>query len=235
VRLIFFIVLFAILGAIVIFNKNDAKDQQITQPAPERNQTLIQSLHNHRQDLAHQISTAHNATEKEQLLRNAHFLFNNSLPHLMDCWIGTAYDFNGMSETPGKGNIACGYFVTTVLRDSGIALERLRLAQAPSETLIRTIIEPQDIRTSSNQDYQNFLSDLDQMGHGIYIIGLDTHVGFIVNTPERWSFIHASQSDPNAVTDQDQASARAIRQSQYRVVGKLAANDQFILRWLGLE
>ena len=39
-------------------------------------------------------------------------------------WIGTKWDFNGISEKPQQGNIACGYFVTTVLRDAGLNLAR---------------------------------------------------------------------------------------------------------------
>src|SRR6187455_2399459 len=33
-------------------------------------------------------------------------------------WIGTAWNFNGTSEKPQQGSIACGYFVTTILRDA---------------------------------------------------------------------------------------------------------------------
>lgn len=38
---------------------------------------------------------------------------------LMPCWYGTPWDFNGCTTEPGKGSIACGYFVSTVLRDAG--------------------------------------------------------------------------------------------------------------------
>ena len=40
-------------------------------------------------------------------------------------WYDTKYDFYGQTETPGKGKIACGYFVSTVLRDIGVPIERV--------------------------------------------------------------------------------------------------------------
>jgi hypothetical protein len=46
------------------------------------------------------------------------------------------------SETPGRGEIACGYFVSTVLRDAGFGVERVRLAQQASERIVRTLSAP---------------------------------------------------------------------------------------------
>src|ERR1700741_5295000 len=52
---------------------------------------------------------------------------------LLPCWYGTPWGFYGTTEEPGQGTIACGYFVTTVLRDAGCSLQRIKLAQYPSE------------------------------------------------------------------------------------------------------
>src|SRR5688500_17600336 len=43
-------------------------------------------------------------------------VYNEVFPY----WYGTGWDFNGTTETPGQGKIACGYFVSTVLRDAGL-------------------------------------------------------------------------------------------------------------------
>src|SRR4029453_1954809 len=58
-------------------------------------------------------------------------LINNIRDSLFVCWYGTAWDFNGITEEPGKGKIACGYFVTTILRDLGIPVKRYKHAQRP--------------------------------------------------------------------------------------------------------
>jgi len=235
VRLITFIVALTALSAFAIFKWNSGVTDKKPIPDPQRYETLINSLNQHRADLRYRYQNARNAAEQDLVLHDAHFLFTSTLPHLMECWIGTEWDYNGMAKKPGEGKIACGYFVTTILQDAGLTLNRQELAQAPSETLIRTLIPSQDIRLSSNQDYQSFLRKIDKMGHGIFIIGLDTHVGFIVNSAEGWSFIHASRYSPNTVTSQKQEEANAIIDSQYRVCGKLAADPSFLSNWLKLN
>ena len=61
------------------------------------------------------------AIEKEKCFANA--ITNTIAP----AWIGTKWDFNGITEVPQQGKIACGYFVTTVLRDAGLpAVRQLR-------------------------------------------------------------------------------------------------------------
>jgi hypothetical protein len=52
---------------------------------------------------------------------------------LLPYWLGTTWNFNGTTQVPGEGSIACGYFVTTLLRDAGVKLERVKLAQMASE------------------------------------------------------------------------------------------------------
>ena len=55
---------------------------------------------------------------------------------IFPAWYGTTWDFNGISQTPGEGKIACGYFVSTCLRDAGFNVPRIRMAQQPSQRII---------------------------------------------------------------------------------------------------
>jgi hypothetical protein len=52
-------------------------------------------------------------------------LINDIIPH----WYGTVWDFNGHTENPRKGTIACGYFVSTTLTDAGFEIDRYKMAQ----------------------------------------------------------------------------------------------------------
>lgn len=52
-------------------------------------------------------------------------LVDRIIPH----WYGTPWSFGGHTAVPNKGEIACGYFISTTLRDMGIKLNRYRLAQ----------------------------------------------------------------------------------------------------------
>ena len=52
-------------------------------------------------------------------------LLNKIIPY----WYGTTWSFNGHTSKPNQGEIACGYFVSTTLKDMGLKLNRYCLAQ----------------------------------------------------------------------------------------------------------
>ena len=54
-------------------------------------------------------------------------------------WIGTKWGFYGTTQVPGKGKIACGYFVSTTLEHAGFDIERIKLAQQASSVIISTL------------------------------------------------------------------------------------------------
>jgi hypothetical protein len=76
---------------------------------------------------------------------------------IIPAWIGTAWDFNGITETPQKGNIACGYFVTTVLRDAGLPIARVKLAQCASGQMITSLVQSKYISHYSNVLLEDFI------------------------------------------------------------------------------
>src|SRR5688572_14401155 len=65
-------------------------------------------------------------------------------------WYDTEWDFNGITQEPRKGDIACGYFVTTTLLHSGFDLDRVKIAQQPASIIIRTLCRKESIKTFSN-------------------------------------------------------------------------------------
>jgi hypothetical protein len=40
---------------------------------------------------------------------------------------------------PSHGNIACGYFITTLMRDAGIPVQRAKLAQQTTSAIIHKL------------------------------------------------------------------------------------------------
>ena len=147
-------------------------------------------------------------------------------------WYGTPWAFNGTTEVPRSGAIACGYFVTTMLRDVGVTLNRVRLAQQASEKIIKTLVGPKSIRRFSNASLETFLDAVREWGDGLYIVGLDIHVGFIVNEGGNVRFIHSSYVGPLCVVDENAAGSQILASSSYRVFGKLTGDDRFMLAWL---
>ena len=104
-------------------------------PDPEQYEILKADLERKRQSLARGYAQARSANEMFKIRTEARETLESALPKLMRCWLGTAWDFSGTSQIPGEGRIACGYYVSTVMRDAGFDLERIRLAQQPSQTL----------------------------------------------------------------------------------------------------
>ena len=158
-------------------------------------------------------------------------VFEELMPH----WYGTAWDFNGITEIPGEGQIACGYFVSTVLRDAGLAVERYKLAQQPSQNIIRSLTSEEHMVSFHGGRYEDFISGIRALGDGLFIIGLDRHVGFIVQMGGDSFFVHSDGGSHRCVVKEDLAGASVLRRSRYRIVGKISADDALVGRWLSGE
>jgi hypothetical protein len=145
-------------------------------------------------------------------------------------WMGTRWGLGApQTKTPGQGKINCGMFVATVLGDAGIVVNRTRLQRQPAELIIKTFSRPTDIARFRNDDMATFLEGVRAMGDGIYIIGLDFHVGLLQVEGDDVRFIHASYVT-HTVVNEDAAKAVPITTSKYRVVGKLLA-DRMVHQW----
>jgi len=140
---------------------------------------------------------------------------------LLPCWYGTPWGFYGTTEEPGKGSIACGYFVTTVLRDAGFSLQRIKLAQCPSEEMIKTICTRSSIHRYSDLSLSEFASETGKMGFGLYVVGLDNHTGFILNDGNEAYFIHSTFIKPTCVIKEKVNESKVLANSRYRVIGKV--------------
>jgi len=202
-------------------------------PDPERYQDLITTLSSRREDLAQRYSRARTASEIMSVRSAARLTLEEELPKLMRCWLGTPWDFNGTCKTPGSGKIACGYYVSTVLRDAGFSVERIRLAQQPSQNIIGTFLPRNEMHVRTRTSYDDFLKQVIDRGPGIRIVGLDTHVAFLVVTPEDdIHFIHSSGGAAKSVVDQDRDHAYVLRASKYRVTGNITGSDGVQHNWL---
>jgi hypothetical protein len=199
---------------------------------PNNYKELLARLEADRLSLASRFQAA-SFVERRGLLGEARTLLTRSIQDgLFPAWYGTAWDFNGTTEVPRQGKIACGYFVSTVLRDAGYKVERVRLAQQASENIILSLTTDPFVRRFRRVAIGDFVSAVKEWGPGIYIVGLDVHVGFIVNTGDEVYFIHSSYVDPYTVVKEKAVESRILVSSNYRVLGKVFADDRFISNWL---
>jgi hypothetical protein len=173
-------------------------------------------------------STGRSGIEAEATGRLRAWLVDSILP----VWSGTPWDYNGTTQIPGLGQIACGYFVTTCLRDVGFDLARVRLSQQPAETIIGAFVQPTLRRRWSSAPIDGFVKDVLAMGQGVYLVGLDNHIGFLVVDTGTVVFWHVSYVPPSMVISEDALQSPVLSASRYRVVGRIIPNKVSIRRWL---
>jgi hypothetical protein len=209
-----------------------------TAPRPDAKAyaVLVKDLERWRKDLAARHRDAKSNTARAVVESDARAVLEQALPAMMRCWLGTPWDFNGTAKDPGAGKIACGYFVATVLRDAGFRVDRYQLAQQASENILRSFLTKQSCELSVDQDYQSFATALERRETGVYIVGLDTHVGFIVLVDGgEFRFVHSSGSEPWCVVDESLANATVLQRSRWRMTGNLTADSSVLKRWLRAE
>lgn len=202
------------------------------QPDVERYEVLREEAQRWRQEFDRAYRAAETDAQREAVLDDARAFLELILPDLMRCWLGTPWDFQGTAEGPGQGKVACGYFVATVLRDAGFKLNRYELAKRPSESILRAFLPREALTRRVGVPYDAYASELRGLEPGVRIVGLDTHVGFLVNDGRTFRFIHSSGSSPWCVVDEPEEEARVLRRSNYRVRGPITGNREVMRKWV---
>ena len=142
---------------------------------------------------------------------------------IISFWFGTKYDFNGDTAVPYDGRIACGYFVNRVLNDMGYTNDVEELSQLSASRIINFYSKPEEIFFSTNEsnNFGYIKSNLRGDNFGLYLIGLDTHVGFLYKVNEDYYFIHASKRFPYCVISQKMFLSSTIKDSKIIYIGKI--------------
>ena len=175
----------------------------------------------------------HQHGESEKLLDAARLLYCRSFADLAGQWLGTPWDFNGITQSPRNGKIACGYFVTTLLRDAGFDVERARLGQQASEVIAKTMTTREFMRSRSEEPLANFVAACRKHAPGVYLVGLDFHTGYLVNDGVELWFVHAAYGKPAQCVIVEKAGESAyLDHSKYRQVAFFTEDRRFLLGWL---
>lgn len=200
---------------------------------PKSYKEVIAKIDAERIALASEFQQANTQSKKNEVIDRARKVITRSIVNdLFPFWYGTDWDFSGVTETPNQGKIACGYFVSTLLRDAGWKVERARLAQQASENIILSLTNQPHVKRFSGVAIEDFAKAIKEWGAGLYVVGLDIHTGFIVNTGGEIYFVHSSYIDPYKVVKERAVESKILSSSRYRVIGKLSADDQLINKWL---
>jgi hypothetical protein len=163
-------------------------------------------------------------------IKLTYYLYNDIFNH----WYATKWSFEGHTETPKQGTIACGYFVSTTLRDVGFNLNRYKLAQKSPEEEAKVIACGNSIEKLQNVTKQELKKYFLKQKDGIYFIGLDFHVGYIYKSHQEIYFIHSNYIENKGVMKETIENSKAIVSSQYYIV-PITHNDNLIKKWLMKE
>lgn len=224
-KLISFAILCFILSA-CFENKAEVKGKMNLPPYAD----LISSVEKQRAAFQKEYQ---GASESDQIAieeEATSYLLEKITHDFFDQWSGTEWDFNGTTRTPRNGKIACGYFITTVLLDAGFKIPRVKWAQQASEYYITRMTS--DVARFSNQSPESMKSYFLKRADGLYIAGLDNHVGFIHKSGDEVTFTHASYYNPKIGVQTEQLTGdNPFAKSAYRVVGRIL-DKEMIKKWI---
>ena len=190
---------------------------------------ILNSIESSRDEFVRSYELAKTEQEKEKVIDQARNYLNEVLARkVFPAWYGTPWSFNGNALYPLQGTIACGSFVENVLKNIGFAIDS-RLSAQPSEYIIKNVCENKKIERFSNVPIGSFNDTVQNSGEGIYIVGLDSHVGFLYILKGKYRFVHSHGY--LFVLSEIPSLSPILRLSKYRVIGKLF-NDKMIIHWL---
>ncbi|MEQ1567356.1 MAG: hypothetical protein ABMA64_17065 [Myxococcota bacterium] len=147
---------------------------------------------------------------------------------LVPAWIDTGWDFYGTAAAPGAGDIACGHFVGTILRDAGFELDRLAVGALASEHILGLFTSPAERRRFRDQTPDQIAAALEAAPDGWYGVGLDFHAGMLFVRDGHLRFCHSSWV-VDRVTCEDPRDSRAFP-SRYTVVAPFLT-DRALAAW----
>ncbi|MCD4793975.1 MAG: hypothetical protein K8R54_12125 [Bacteroidales bacterium] len=189
-------------------------------------------------DLKNKYLATKDSFDKQQIIDSARYIFTDYLlNNIIPFWYGTEWDFNGYTNTPNKGVIACGYFVSTTLKHMGLNIDRYKLAQQAPHNEAKTF-EPDSNLLYFNTDtiYEiydifNFYKSLEsKLKPGLYFVGLYNHVGFLFSRDNKLYFIHSNYIDGYVMIERIFES-NAFKSSFY-YIADITHNDDLIRKWI---
>ncbi len=158
------------------------------------------------------------------------YLLDAITAHLFPAWAGTRWAFYGTAEAPGQGEIACGYWVASVLRDVGFRVNRNQLGKQASERILLTFAEPARLEHFGRRPVTEVIARVSALGEGLWGVGLANHAGFLWNDGERVLFCHSNYNGTRGPECEDANTSWAFVTS-YTVIASVLA-DATVDAWL---
>jgi len=181
-------------------------------------------------DFKNQYSQGNSEKKQEVLDSVSIYLENTIVETIIPYWYGTPWDFNGHTNVPNQGEIACGYLVSTTLKHVGFNLNRYKFAQQPAMSEAKTL-QSTPLKIYRNKSKSELVSKvLSELQDGLYLVGLDNHVGYLQIKNKEVFFIHANYCT-NKV-EKEQAETSACFTSSIYALGEISTNKELLKKWI---
>src|SRR5262245_43386504 len=203
---------------------------------------LLERVEARRGELGARYAAARGTRARAAIREEARrFVVSTLVSQIFPAWMGMpsgggAQATASLPHEPGM-YISCSYFLTAALQNAGLVLEsRARFAQAPALWIQRALLPPGGVvhRYGQLSPVELERRLVDELGDGLYVVGLNIHVGFIVVEHGHARFVHSSYTPPGTVVDEPVVSSMAIALSQSKGywVSPLFRDDRIVEMWL---
>lgn len=177
------------------------------------------------------FKTLYAANAIEAIDSASNYLYYKLLNEIVPHWYGTPWDFNGHTNSPNNGEIACGYFVSTTLKHLDFNLNRYKMAQAAGLNEAKLLQSTSDLKIYSNVTFEQLKEKVNTVySDGIYFVGLDNHVGYVLIKSKKLYFLHSSYCDDKVVIELAETSP--CFGSNIYVFAEILTNKKLIKSWI---
>ena len=202
---------------------------------------LLQQVTARQRELGARYAAARGARARSAIRDEARrFVVETLVSQVFPAWMGmpSAGGPQATASLPHQPGmyISCSYFLTAALQNAGLVLEsRARFAQAPAAWIEKALLPPGgQIHRYGNLAPEELERRLVELGDGLYVVGLNIHVGFIVVRDRHARFVHSSYTPPGTVVDEPVVSSLAIALSRSKGywISPLFRDDRIVELWL---
>jgi len=164
----------------------------------------------------------------------SYYFTENLLNQIIPYWYGTTWSFTGHTSKPGEGEIACGYFVSTTLKDMGININRYKLAQQNPINEARSLnIDKEVVEISKATTKENIKALKEYLEEGIYFIGFDqSHVGYVLKRKNQLFLIHSNYINSEGVIIEPIEKSEVFSSFQRFYFAEISTNKTLLERWI---
>ncbi len=208
---------------------------------PARYRVVLEHVTARRTELGARYAAARSGQARAAIRNEARrFVVETLVSQVFPAWMGMPSGGGpqataSLPHEPGM-YISCSYFLTAALQNAGLVLEsRARFSQAPAAWIERALLPPGgQIHRYGNLSAGELEQRLVALGEGLYVVGLNIHVGFIVVRDGHAWFVHSSYTPPGTVVNEPLTSSMAIDLSRRKGywVSPLFQDDRIVELWL---